>query len=417
MGAWNSSAFGNDTAADWLGDLQEAKGEAIFTSVFELVLNATTEFDAPLCEKAIAAAAVVEATRRQPVGKLPPETKQWISERGFVPSNTLVERAIAAVRKIREGSELRDLWAESSSPTKWLKQIDLLLAALRQVQSLTPPTRTPKAPPAPRRLDKMIEKINPAEQSPLRRRLRQKLAELDDVNAPIPGTLEETPLDFLAAQGLIPEAELLFEKGAKINPVLADSLNMRTPLQAACANGRADMAKWLLEHGAQIYLDETIEVFVTHTKLEPRRLEPRTFSLPKALWNAIRSGSIATVEVLIRHGAKLETGDCAKKFKGHLGYETLLHMAVEAGKLQMIEFLVKNGVPLEAKNSRGETACHSAAVALAREPLSKLIALGANPNAKNDKGQTALDVLEEPPSDKEVARLLRKLGGRKASEL
>ena len=132
MGTWNVKPFGNDTAGDWLWKLEKAKDE----SVLNAALGANAEAD-----EAIAAAAVIEAARRQPIGKLPPKAKAWVSERGFVPSDALVERAIAAVEKIKTRSELRELWAESGSLTKWLKEMDSLLSGLREIQSLPPPLR------------------------------------------------------------------------------------------------------------------------------------------------------------------------------------------------------------------------------------------------------------------------------------
>ena len=113
MGTWNTKPFGNDTASDWLWELEKALDE----SILQTALGADAKGD-----ETIAAAAVVEAARRQPIGALPPKAKGWVSERGFVPSDALVKQAMAAVEKIRNHSELRELWEESGSLKSWLKQ-------------------------------------------------------------------------------------------------------------------------------------------------------------------------------------------------------------------------------------------------------------------------------------------------------
>ena len=410
MGTWNTKSFGNDTASDWLWELEKAKDE----SVIEAALEAEVDGD-----ETIAAAAVVEAARRQPVGKLPPKAKEWVSEQGFVPSDALVRQAITAVEKIKASSELRELWAESGSLKQWLKQIDLLLVGLREVESLPPPARKPKAPPAPRLLHKMIEKVNPHEESPLRERLRKKLEALTDLDAPIAAVLDKTVLDLLAAQGLIPETQRLVERGAKINP--APLANPRIcnwkPLSEACQNGRSEMVEWLLAHGAQIYVKSTGTV-----TLDGLKFEPKIFRIPAALYAAVRSGDIATIEVLIRHGARLAPDDLEKEFmekefgRYKIGHDTLLHKAVDANHLHLMEYLVKKGLDLEAQNSAGMTPLHWAANQHPEKrtrvkAVEKLLSLGANPNTKSNTGSTALDMASYHDSNEEVCQLLKNHGG------
>ena len=408
MGTWNTKPFGNDTASDWLWELEESKNESVIKAAFG------AEADG---EETIAAAAVVEAARRQPVGKLPPEAKQWVFERGFVPSDALVKQAIKAVEKIKTDSELRECWTESKSLTKWLEQVDLLLAGLRKVQSAPPPVRKPKAPAPPHLLYKLIEKVNPNEESPLREKLREKLETIKDLDAHVDGTFFETPLNLVVKQGLLPEAKWLVERGAKINPVLKDPLNCSTPLEDACANGLVEMATWLLTNGAQIYFNRTFAVFVN-----PLKRELKTFAIPRALYNAIHSGSIATIEVLVQHGARLVTDDLEKEFSRYrIGHESLLHKAAESNHPHVIEFLVKNGLSLEARDSLGFTpllkAVNLAAHNDRKNVVEKLLSLGANPNAKDNDSCTALDMASYHDSNEAVCQLLKSHGGKLGKEI
>jgi len=404
MGTWNTKPFGNDTAGDWLWELEKAKDDS--------VIKAALETDADE-DEAVAAAAVVEAARRQPVGKLPPNAKQWVSESGFVPSDALVQQAIAAVERIKTQSELRELWAESGSLQTWLKQMELLLSGLREVQSLPPPMRLPKAPATPRKLEKIIEKINPEEESLLRKTLRKKLEAITDLEASVTGTvLASSPLTLLAKQGLLPEAKRLVERGAKINPERKGEFTY-TPLGEACRSGHAEMVKWLLEQGAATYVERKVEVPVGGLKFESK-----TFSIPSAFHAAIKSGSIATIEVLVEHDARLKIEDLAIEYS-KVWHETPLHKAVDANHPHVIEFLVRSGLNLEARNSLEMTALGWAALQAGHNDRKKvvemLLSLGADPNAKDNEGLTPLDLVADTNHD--VAELVKKHGGRFAKDI
>jgi len=403
MGTWNTKPFGNDAASDWLWELEKASDE----SVLRTALGKDAKEDV-----AIAAAALIEAARRQPLGKLPPRAKAWVSERGFVPSNALVKQAIRAAERIKTKSDLRELWEESSSFNSWLKQMDSLLAGLRQVNSQPPPVRSPKAPPTPRRLDKIIENVKPDEVSSLRETLRKKLEAIADLEAPVTGPLfPKPPLTLLAQQGLLPEAKRLVERGAKVNPVVDQ--NSSTPLEAACWSGHAELAKWLLEQGAIIYVERTQLVRVSDTESESKK-----FASPFALYYAVKSGSIATIQALVRHGARLDTGDIEAKLRKYgFGHDTLLHKAVDANHPHVVEFLVKSGLSLEARDDFDSTPLMRAANQTnnsinndTSKVVEMLLSLGANPNAKDKHGFTALDCVSESKS--EVAKLIKNYGGR-----
>ena len=309
---------------------------------------------------------MIEAARRKPLGKLPPRAKAWVAERGFVPSDAMVKQAVVVMEKIKNNSEQRELWAESGSLQSWLNQMDTLLAGLREVQCLAPPIRLAKAP-APRKLEKIIEKVKPDEESPLRLTLRKKLEALTDLEASVTGAVvAKSPLTLLAQQGLLPEAKRLVERGTRINPERKGQINF-TPLGQACWSGHAEMARWLLEQGATLGRGD--------------------FS------RAVKSGSIATLEVLLPYHAQHPMEGLDERS----GHDPPLHKAVDARHPHVIEYLVKNGFQVDARNSLGMTplswAVNQAPFEEMEKVVEKLLSLGADTNAKDKVGLTVLDLV------------------------
>jgi len=93
---------------------------------------------------------------------------------------------------------------------------------------------------------------------------------------------------------------------------------------------------------------------------------------------------------------------------------TPLHGAALRGHKEIAELLIAKGVDVNAKNAQGWTALHWAAHYGREEIAELLIAKGVDVNAKKDDGETPLDtaIRRKKP---EVADLLRKHGGKTAT--
>jgi ankyrin repeat protein len=86
---------------------------------------------------------------------------------------------------------------------------------------------------------------------------------------------------------------------------------------------------------------------------------------------------------------------------------TYLHRAVtEAAKPFVIEFLVKRGVKINARNDQGETALIIAAWHGREELVELLLKKGADPNVKTPKGLSALKVAKANGYEGIVKKLL-----------
>jgi hypothetical protein len=133
MGAWNAKSFGNDSANDWVFELEKCVGASVLEGALEAALK-DSKPESEACERALGAAAVVEASRKNPIGRFPTAARDWVLETSFVASNRLVALAIRGVRKIRNESELLELWKEAGA-AKWLKEMDVLLESLRLLEN------------------------------------------------------------------------------------------------------------------------------------------------------------------------------------------------------------------------------------------------------------------------------------------
>ncbi|MGW7427788.1 DUF4259 domain-containing protein [Streptomyces sp. NPDC054813] len=113
MGTWDVDPFDNDTAADFGGNLDEAAAgerKGIVRSALTRVIDTAAYLEAPECEEAIAAAALVAP--QCPGGE--PTDPVYGPEEPLPDLTGLRDLALQALdRVLTEPSELMDPWAES----------------------------------------------------------------------------------------------------------------------------------------------------------------------------------------------------------------------------------------------------------------------------------------------------------------
>ena len=122
MGAWGVGPFDNDTAADWLAELEELGEAAIrdaLTAAADPGDDAYIEIDA--AAEALAAAEIVAASCGHAAPSLPAAALAWVGAHG-VPPDDLVELALGAAKRVGDASELRELWDEAANPA-WLTAV------------------------------------------------------------------------------------------------------------------------------------------------------------------------------------------------------------------------------------------------------------------------------------------------------
>lgn len=132
MGAWGINAFENDAAADWLYELEECSDLSVISAALTAVTQIGNEYlEAPDCCNALAAAEIVAALQGRPLPDLPDNAKEWVDAHHKLDAAGLVPAALAAINRVRNNSELRELWGETDEVTTWLMSLDDLVGRLK----------------------------------------------------------------------------------------------------------------------------------------------------------------------------------------------------------------------------------------------------------------------------------------------
>lgn len=131
MGAWGEKAFQNDSALDWLAELESDGLAAIHAILSRVADSDETEYlDVDEGSAAIAAAEIVAATRHGR-RRLNDEAAEWLAANASAIGDDDVVLARRAVERVLGGgSELRALWDENGADTEWHADVRALLVML-----------------------------------------------------------------------------------------------------------------------------------------------------------------------------------------------------------------------------------------------------------------------------------------------
>jgi len=145
------------------------------------------------------------------------------------------------------------------------------------------------------------------------------------------------------------------------DPNLGDN-RMQTALHFACAKGRIDTVKLLVQHQANLDVKNAIERTPLHV--------------------ASRNGNQDIVKLLAEHKANVNAVD-------QNGVTPLLDASL-AGHLQAVEVLLKNGADIKAVNKEKSSPLHCACNGGWKETAQILLQYHADPNQVNANGETPL---------------------------
>jgi hypothetical protein len=133
MSVLETGNFGNDEATDWLYDLEETYGAELLAEAFDVITKGEFHEQSDCCI-ALAAAEIVAAAKGKPAPDLPDEARKWLGNQDtsdMAKIKALNKKAIVAVKKIQNKSELRDQWEESDEWHSWQMVVEGLLKRLQ----------------------------------------------------------------------------------------------------------------------------------------------------------------------------------------------------------------------------------------------------------------------------------------------
>lgn len=207
------------------------------------------------------------------------------------------------------------------------------------------------------------------------------------------GFYNTTPLHGAAQNGSLELVKLLVSKGAKVNAV---DKEFSMPLAKAVQADNLEIAKFLLEHGADKTINHSDDEFQTAIfKARSAKMAQLLIANGANVSDRDKKGlsvllhAVANyldfdlLKVLLQNGADINAQD-------NSGTTALLWAAqhtYERDDKNCVQFLLENGAKANVANNQGETPL---LVAEKLEVLQALLAHGADVNAQNEDGQTAL---------------------------
>ena len=228
----------------------------------------------------------------------------------------------------------------------------------------------------------------------------------DQVSARNPDGM--TPLHMAAAYGLLDIARCLIENGADANA--RDKLG-NPPLHYCAYGGSRAVAQLLVSRGAEVKVRNAAGISPLRQAVSFGRKDVAEFLLEKGaeidvrggegrdvLRKAVENGMTEIIDLLLREGVRIDARD--KEAAG------LLHGAARCGHVALLDRLMKGGADILAPDKKGGTLWHSAAEGGCLELMEILARKGLDVNARNDFSLTPLHKAAWKGNKAAVERLL-----------
>lgn len=171
----------------------------------------------------------------------------------------------------------------------------------------------------------------------------------------------ESPLMFAVMKGSREMVNCLLNNGASI---YTQAYDLATPLYLAVNENRIDIAELLLKHGSPTESADSDDTTPFHL--------------------AVRNKSIEMIKLLHRFGSRMDYTVESSGFSA-------IHQASFQGDIEIINFIINNGIDINMKTIDGKTILHTACIGCQFHVCEWIINRGGvNVNEKDDYGQTAL---------------------------
>ncbi len=208
-----------------------------------------------------------------------------------------------------------------------------------------------------------------------------------------PGVADCTALHLACARNHVEVAKVLIEHGADLSQ---QDGNGNSPFILACAKGHLEMIRLLIEHGANVEMTNGHSWTPLLVAVDQDQVAVAKFFISQganinakypngrnALMKAAELGNEELVNLFIEKGADVNHTNSS-------GANALIDAAV-AGHDKVVKLLIQGGAKLDRRDEEGWTALMKAAAHGHCETVKALCAAGANPATTNKLGRTGFD--------------------------
>lgn len=205
----------------------------------------------------------------------------------------------------------------------------------------------------------------------------------------------------------IPIVEAFLTAGFDVNH---KNSHGKTPLMAACWEGKIRTAKLLIKHGVEINpknvkvsplwyalrnMHDELALIIFEKGGDPEFITSENMTI---FTEAIRYSSVETIKTLIEGGANVNLAKGAEKYP--------IHEAVAQRDADMVKLLLNNGADPNAKDLFGETPLVYAVSFSKADIVELLINTGAKYNITDRRGRSLLDIAKQE-GNKEIIEMLK----------
>jgi hypothetical protein len=144
VAGWGTASFENDPASDWFLLVEEAVDPgALIAATLDSAVGESDYLGLDESCKAIAAAELSASCAGHPSARLPDHVGYWVDTHPHQPHDSEIDQAVQAVQRVRAESELHDRWEGKVDRDRWLREVDDLIARLKQSGAGEPATLSP----------------------------------------------------------------------------------------------------------------------------------------------------------------------------------------------------------------------------------------------------------------------------------
>jgi hypothetical protein len=127
MGAWGHTNFDNDTAQDFVAEVEEGGIDRIISAIE--VINTVEEdahLDADLCTEALAAIEYIATAKDRMAEDFPEDAEDWVqpNKSTILSVGGIIAKSQQAIDRIKKNSKLKEFWEENKDIEKWNNVLD-----------------------------------------------------------------------------------------------------------------------------------------------------------------------------------------------------------------------------------------------------------------------------------------------------